>query len=149
MAKAIVESCTVKFDAGSEEALTWAAGFFCGEGWVSIFKSGNSYVGIVGMAQKHLWPLNVVHLILRSHNIIVPEPRYSKGTKGYELNINRSKGSEFLQLIMCYPMRNKHTIRARIYFRMFPPGERYKQRPKERAELYAEWLQLRIQEKGG
>jgi len=148
--KSIVENTKIKFDAGSEEALTWLAGFFCGEGCITIYKCKNSgYVGTVSMSQQCLWPLNVAHLILRSRGIITPEPRFSRGANVFELSINRVKGSEFLQLIMCYPMRNKHTRRARIYFRMFPPGEYYVRRPVERAEIYAEWLRLRIQEKGG
>jgi len=145
-----LKSTRVDFDAGSKEGVAWVAGFFCGEGHITIYRSKQgSYTGTVGMSQKTLWPLNVAHLILFAHNIKIPEPRYSSGAGVFELNANRLKGTEFLLLIGESAMRTKHSMRARVYFKMFPPGERYVRRPAERKEIYAEWLQLRINEKGG
>lgn len=133
-----------RFDVKSEEALAWVAGFFCGEGSISI----NKYLtGLVGMGQRTCAPLDVIYEVLVAHGIDVSEPRYCESGHYFELTLSCVKGSEFLQLIASYPMKPKLRKRAEIYLKMFAPSKRHKQRSAERQRIYTEWLQLRIDEK--
>lgn len=129
----------------SKEALAWAAGFFYNKGNITItYKS--SFIGIVAVRHRDREILNLVREIAAVHGIEISEPCYNIGTGTSHLSFNASKGSELLQLLMAYPMNEKHKRRVEIYLRMHPPGEWRIPRRGERKEIYAEWLRLRVAE---
>jgi len=137
------------FDVGSKEAIAWTAGFFCGEGCISVAPCASSYNGQVQVTQKKREPLDIIREILIAHNIVTPELYHRRKQDLFELTLHSTNGAEFLQLLSPYPMNGKHRKRAEIYLRMFPPGGRYRHRPKERRDTYVEWLQLRVVEQKG
>ena len=136
----------MEFDVKSKEALAWVAGFFCGEGSISITRA---YIGLVSMVQKDPKPLELVHKILAAYGVENPSPWYSERMGVFELTFSNTRGFEFLHLIMSYPMREKHRKRAEVYLKMFPPEKKGIHRRGERNDCYAEWLQLRITELQG
>lgn len=139
-----------KFNTKSKEALAWLAGFFAGEGCISMYYDGHqTFTGHVIISQRERKLLDLGCAIVEAHGIGAPEPRYSAGSHVFDLYFNRLKGSELLQLIVPFPMRAKHKKRAEIYLRMFPPGQHHVKRKAERQSIYIEWQRLRIDEKQG
>jgi len=133
-------------DVESKEALAWVAGFFCGEGCVSVSRTETSCCGMVMIGQKERRPLELIHEILAVHGIIVSEPRYAKSSGVFTLTLNNAYGSEFLQLLLPYPIGKKHRKRAEVYLRMFPPGEHYRKRGVHRNSCFVEWVELQAAE---
>lgn len=138
-----------KLDPKSEVALAWVAGFFAGEGSISITYGNFGFSGLVSLPQRKRGLLELAREVVIAHSVKIREPAYWGSTHMYNLNFNGTSGSELLRLILPYPIDEKHRKRAEIYLRMFPAGEHHVLRRAERKEIYIEWLQLRIDEKGG
>jgi len=134
-----------KTDLSSKEALAWAAGFFVGEGSVSIgqdLKRG-TFSGMVSVYQAHPEPLTIFREIVAAHGVDIKPVIYQEQKGIYLLWTSTSNGSALLNLLMPYLWHPRCLERTRIYLKMFPPGERYVRRNKERKEIFLEWQATR------
>lgn len=144
-----------KLDVKSEEALAWVAGFFCGEGTISVSRGKTQNRQIIGMVKitQRSAPetLEFMRSVLLAHGMEVRPVYYYKKGDWYELSFSSAAGADFLQLIYPYLVAEKYKRRADAYFKMFPPGERYLQMREARLDGYIGWQKLKItelQEKG-
>ena len=112
-----------------KEKLIWIAGFFCGEGCISIMKRSGSMVcsGSVTLVQKDRGPLDFIFETLKSYNVDVPAVKMYKVMSPnndenfyYNLQFPNNHASRFLKLIMPFPIGEKHSRRAKVFVKIFP-----------------------------
>lgn len=136
-------------DVNSEAALAWVAGFFCGEGTISVthHKKSQNFIGLVKVTQRSAPEvLEFVRSVLIARGMKVrPVYYYAKGD-WYELGFSSAMGADFLQLIRSYLVAEKYERRADAYFKIFPPGKRNLQMKEARYNGYIGWMKLKITE---
>jgi len=141
-----------------KEKLIWIAGFFCGEGCVSINKLSGSVVcnGNVALVQKDKAPLDFIFEALKLYNIDVPTVKEYKVMSPnndenfyYKLQFSNNHASRFLELIMPFPIGEKHLRRAKLFVKIFPASLYSKRHIRLsddiincRRKYYEEWQKL-------
>lgn len=98
------------------------------------------------MTQRKRQPLTIVYAVLSEHGVVPTHFSYNGSLQAFVLSYNQTKGSEFLRLVIDYPMSEKHRKRAELYLRLFPAAKRHTRWRTERMKIYEEWLQLRTDE---
>lgn len=129
------------------ELLTWLAGFFDGEGSISM-TIGAGYEGQVCMGQsnKNSGPLNRVLEICERLQLPLPKVFPSSNGKNTSFWWSRFKGEVLLQRLRPFLTRDRLLPRLELYVEMFDPAKKGKHRVEEKAEIYNRWLTLRENE---
>ena len=130
-----------------ETSLAWLAGFFEGEGHISINKT--QWGGTVGITQKN--GRLVRHIIELVRLLRLPTPSISQPTERmscYTLVWSCMKGTQFLQAIRPYFHHPHKMARADIYLQFFRLEDAYKKRVKEgdRRERQLLFAQFELQQ---
>lgn len=128
--------------------LAWLAGFFEGEGCITIGPKLRS-PGMVNISQQN--EMCITRVLVLCKKLKLPKPYIQLPTKnsfGFCLWWYTLKGTKFLQAVHPY-LRHPHKLaRADIYLRFFAPERKKEQgRTEERLALLEEWKLQRQREK--
>lgn len=128
-----------------QEDLPWLAGFFDGEGCISVSKAKgrvySHYAGQVTISQKNLVPLDEVVNILDHLGLKIPHAYVQKGCTS--LRFHSVHGAAFLTYLLPYLRHPERIAKAEIYVKLFAPGTYKKKMRPERDALWEQWLELK------
>ena len=128
-----------------KEKLIWLAGFFDGEGSITIShgSSDSGFVGQICFANVNPILLATVRGIVAGLGISVQDIHwYTSSNSVRLLGVN---GRRTIEAILPYLQHPKQLARAVVYLEAFA-GRKGEARPKERQKAYVKWLELKIKE---
>lgn len=132
------------------EKLVWLAGFFEGEGSISIHQDINALPrfqihGNIMLSQRSLELLKAI--VAQVVELGLPAPRWC--TRSLQLGWNGYKGAEFLQALRPYFRHPYKILYADLYLSLFAPTKKGLHSPERRSEKeagYKEWKHFRGQQ---
>ncbi|KKN17431.1 hypothetical protein LCGC14_0966010 [marine sediment metagenome] len=133
-----------------KEKLCWLAGFFDGDGSMSIQKANVSFAGSVFFGNSCIALLKTVETFLYELGFSTEDVRcygypYDGSRSHPSVRLHNTAGARLLKMMLPYIQHPKQQKRAEIFIEAFA-GQRGEIAPERKHQAYIKWLELKIKE---
>ncbi len=133
-----------------KEKLCWLAGFFDGDGSMSIQKANVSFAGSVFFGNSCIELLKTVEVFLYELGFSTEDVRcygypYDGSRSHPSVRLHNTAGARLLKMMLPYIQHPKQQKRAEIFIEAFT-GQRGEIAPERKRQAYVKWLELKIKE---